>query len=315
MWRNCSIQFQTFPGADFYVHGGITDLSSKLPSDKLYRLDMGSMIWNEVRVHNSPALSHHACIPLDNRYLVMIGGWDGKSRTSKVVVFDTEQQQWLYPTVTGFPEDAGLSSHTASLLNDGNILVIGREGSLRMKAQPGKEYTGSAYLLSGNMEKGEFIFQEYSQATESRSGHTTSFIGSTLYILGGRNDSLIEVHKGYKSGHPKNHTTAKQFISLTKILQPLPKMPKGRKHHIAIEGPSVIFFHGGETFHSQNPDPVGDMYIMTNKPCINFYKVGTSRVCRRGHICCVSNDKIFLHGGIGERHIIHGDTRELKMSL
>ncbi|KAK3088109.1 hypothetical protein FSP39_014773 [Pinctada imbricata] len=300
-------------GDFFYVHGGITDLNCSVPSSKLFRLDMNTMIWNEVKVQDSPALSHHACIPLDNRYMMMIGGWNGKSRTSKVVIYDTEGQQWLYPTVKGFPDDAGLTSHTASLLSDGNILVIGREGSLRMNAQPGKEYTSSVYLLSGSIDKKEFVYQKYSHATESRSGHTTSFIGSNLYILGGRSDDLIEVHKGYKSAHPKNQTTAKDLISLTKLLQPLEKMPKGRRHHIALEGPSLILIHGGETFGSQNPDPVGEMFMMTNKPCLNFYKLGKSQVCRRGHICCVSHDKVFLHGGIGERHIIHGDTRELKI--
>lgn len=123
------------------------------------------MIWNEVRAPNSPTLSHHACIPLAEKYIVLIGGWNGKARTSSIVVFDTVKEEWIYPKVTGFPEDAGLSSHTASLLSDGSIIVIGREGTLRM--QPGSEYTGNVYMLKGCLDRFEFHYEEYSRFTES----------------------------------------------------------------------------------------------------------------------------------------------------
>lgn len=274
------------------------------------------MIWNEVRVEGSPALSHHACIPLDNRFLLLIGGWNGKGRTSSVIAFDTEQNRWLYPKVTGFPEDAGLSSHTASLLSNGKILVLGREGTLRLQQKD--HLSGNVYMLSGSLALGEFSFTEFSHNTESRSGHTTSLIGSKVYILGGRNDNFLEVHSGYESGPSSyNKSAIDMLVRVAKSLKPLPKLPPGRRHHVALEGSNGVFIHGGEKFDGPpNRCPVSEMYVMTDskRSGVNFYPLGTSRAGRAGHVICVAGERILLHGGLGERKFIHGDTRMLKVS-
>ncbi|KAJ8322028.1 hypothetical protein KUTeg_000499 [Tegillarca granosa] len=297
-------------GNCLYIHGGLEKIGSLVPSNKLYKLDFDTLIWNEVRVSGGPALSHHTCIPLKDRYMVLIGGWNGKSRTSDVFAFDTETKTWLFPKVSGFPDDGGLSSHTASLLNTGEILVLGREGSLRMQRL--KEAGGNAYMLKGSVEKGEFRYSEYSGSTDSRSGHTTNFIDSTLYIIGGRNDNLLEAHSGYKTGLPKNLPEMKKFKDMAKKLQPLLRIPGGRKNHIVVEGSGFLFIHGGLTFDGRIKEPVGDMFLMTNKPNINFYKIGVSRVGRAGHICCVTSDHILFHGGFGGKTTVYGDTRYLE---
>ena len=72
------------------------------------------------------------------------------------------------------------------------ILVIGREGSLRTQRRH-----GCVYMLSGNVDRGHFKYSEYSQSVSSRSGHTTTFVGSKLYIIGGRSDNLLEVGLGH----------------------------------------------------------------------------------------------------------------------
>lgn len=302
-------------GQFLYVHGGRIERNSIEASNKLHCLNFDTMIWNEVRVPGSPALSHHACVTIGDRYLLLIGGWDGKARTSKVFVFDTLECKWLYPSAEGFPSDAGLSSHTATLLNNGKVLILGREGPLRM--QPDDKIHGNAYMLTGSIESGKFAYSEYSRATESRSGHTTNFIGPRLYVLGGRNDQLLEVHSGYRSGSPDNEKVTELFKKIIKRLKPMEKMPGGRKHHIALESSGAILIHGGETFDGRSKigKPVGDMFIMTDKPSINFYKIGESKVGRSGHICCVTKDEnILIHGGFGHK-IIHGDTRLLDFKV
>ena len=301
-----------FEGEILYLHGGIARRGDLYPSNKLYKLNLISMIWDEVRTPGSPALSHHACIPLDDRYILLIGGWNGRVRTSAVVAYDTIGGAWLYPEMTGFPEDAGLSSHTASLLRSGSILVLGREGSLRM--QPKDKVHGNAYMLTGSVKHG-YQYTEYSRSTDSRSGHSTSFIGQTLYVLGGRCDNLIEVHRGYDSGAKTSITVMEKLTQLIKRLKPLPKMPGTRRHHVAFGGSQAIFMHGGEKFEGPNRGSVGEMYIMVDKPNVNFYKLGVSRVCRAGHVCCNVKDMMILHGGLGEGKMIQGDTRVLTVNF
>lgn len=302
-------------GNCLYVHGGLLNRQQTETSNKLHYLNLETMIWNEIRVPGSPALSHHACVTINNRYLLLIGGWDGKNRTSKLYAFDTVDKKWLYPVTNGFPSDAGLSSHTATLLNNGKILVLGREGPLRM--QPDDKIHGNAYMLTGTVESGKFHYSEYSRATESRSGHTTNFIGKTLYILGGRNDQLLEVHSGYRSGTPDSEKFSDSLKRLIPRLKPMDKLPCGRRHHVALESSGAILIHGGETFdgRSKMGKPVGDMYIMTNKPNINFYKIGESKVGRAGHVCCMTeNDEVLMHGGYSNT-TVHGDTRMLEFKV
>ncbi|ESN99600.1 hypothetical protein HELRODRAFT_125934, partial [Helobdella robusta] len=102
----------------------------------------------------SPALSYHASVVLQDRYLVLIGGWNGKSRTSDLNIYDGAQEKWLPCETHGFPIGSGLSSHTANLLSNGKILVVGREGFLKTQRR-----FASMFLISSNPERGEFIYK------------------------------------------------------------------------------------------------------------------------------------------------------------
>ncbi|KAL3887751.1 hypothetical protein ACJMK2_000144 [Sinanodonta woodiana] len=290
-----------------YVHGGVIKYGNNVPCDKLYKLDLTSLIWSEVQAAGSPALSHHACVALDNRYMLLIGGWDGRVRTSQVHVYDTSEDRWLHPTVQGFPDGAGLSSHTALLFSSGEIMIVGREGSLRTQRKH-----GSAYTLTGSVEKGLFTYSPHTSGTASRSGHTSNIVGSSLFIVGGRDDRLVEMHSGYQGVCLHGKITEK-FSDIAFKLKPLSKLPCGRKNHIAVSGSDALFIHGGETFDGRSREPVGEMYIITTKPKINFYKVGNSKVGRAGHCCASSGDRVIIHGGIGMGNRVHGDSYELKI--
>ena len=56
-----------------YIHGGINRKGSTVPLNKLWCMDLDSSIWNEIHASDSPALSHHTCVTLADRYLVFIG--------------------------------------------------------------------------------------------------------------------------------------------------------------------------------------------------------------------------------------------------
>lgn len=269
------------------------------------------MIWNEVRVAGSPALSHHACVTLNDRYMVLIGGWNGHGRTPAISIFDTEDKKWLFPSVYGFPEGAGLSSHAATVLETGDIFIVGREGCLRTV-----EKHGNVFLLSGSVKKGEFIYSKISDSTVSRSGHTINTIDRAAYIIGGRDDDFIEFCNGYTSTAPIGNLNS-IFVDLFKQLplKPLRGSPKGRRNHVTISGKGCLLIHGGETFDGKSRHPVGEMYLMTNKPELKFYKIGTSHVARAGHVCVSTGDRIIFHGGVAWKNVIYGDCYELKVQV
>ena len=294
-------------GNSLYIHGGITKYGSNVPSDKLYRFDFSDQVWNEVRASGSPALSHHACVTLYDRYMVLIGGWNGRQRTTKVYVFDTGRQEWLFPRDHGMPEGVGLSSHTATVMSTGEILVIGREGSLRLQRKH-----GNVYMLTGDIDKGEFRYSEYTTGTASRSGHTSTCVGNNIYIIGGRDDRLVEVHAGFSSSNRTGSVTSK-FTEISKLLKPLTKGPNGRKNHIAIPGPSALLLHGGETFDGRSREPIGEMLLMVTKPHLSWYRLGNSKVSRANHVCCTDGERVIFHGGFAGKGVIYGDTYELKL--
>ncbi|KAH3752989.1 kelch domain-containing protein 9-like [Dreissena polymorpha] len=292
-------------GTSFYIHGGVTKYGSTSPSDKLYKFDMLTNSWAELTHAGSPCLSHHAAVALGNRYVVLIGGWDGRQRVSSVHVFDTQDNRWIPARDTGFPEGAGLSSHAAAVLSSGEILIVGREGSLRIQRKH-----GNVYLLTGSAASGQFTYRKMTNNTASRSGHTVNSVGNTMYIIGGRDDQLIECHSGYISHEPMGALTSK-FADFANVLKPMAKPPCGRKHHVAVSGKGAILVHGGETFDGRSREPVGEIYLVTTKPHLQFFKVGNSSVGRAGHVCASCVEKVLFHGGVAGRNVVQCDTYQL----
>lgn len=290
----------------FYIHGGVSKYGSTRPSDKLYRMELSSSKWVEVVDAGSPSMSHHACVALENRYMVLIGGWDGRQRVTKVYVYDTQEKRWLFMRDSGFPEGAGLSSHAATVLGTGEMLIIGREGSLRLQRKH-----GNVYLLTGSVLSGEFTYKKMTNATSSRSGHTVNCIGKSVYIIGGRDDQLVEFHSGYSSAEPNGSLNSK-FTDITPSMKPMAKLPSGRKHHVTFVGKDCMIMHGGETFDGRCREPVGEMFLVVIKPHLSYYKIGNSAVCRASHVCVNTGDRVLFHGGIAGKNVVHGDTYELK---
>lgn len=293
-----------------YVHGGVTEKDGKFPSQYLHKLDFNTGMWSQIRVSGSPALSHHCAVAIDNRYMLLIGGWNGKQRTADVFAFDAEENRWMPITAVGFPEGGGLSSHTANLIGSNEILVIGREGSLLTQRRH-----GSAYLLTGSVLSGRLKYSEYSQSLSSRSGHTANFVGTKLYIIGGRSDHLLEVSAGYSPPPQCQCSVMKTISDAAKegSLKSLPKMPCGRKGHVTVPGPNTLLIYGGETFDGRSREPVGDMIVIHFNQGPQFYTLGVSRLGRAGHVCVATENAIIMHGGLSGRSEICGDAYKMKL--
>lgn len=100
-----------------YCHGGISQYQSTKPLSGLYEFSLlNGGHWK--RLADGPALSHHAAVAVDDRYLLLVGGWTGHVRTSNVHLFDTLSGTWSHPADSGFPGGAGLSSHTVTAIGE-----------------------------------------------------------------------------------------------------------------------------------------------------------------------------------------------------
>ncbi|VDP68692.1 unnamed protein product [Echinostoma caproni] len=178
----------------------------------LYRIQLTPTVgsWSNLTTADCPSLSQHACLSMNERYLVFIGGWTGRTRTPGVHTYDTVSQKWLpaalnEPLLKGFPSGAGLSAHSAIKMHANQVglgtfasLIIGREGSLRTQRK-----AGNIYLLYGDIRergpgdpKAYYTYREANSqlTTSSRSYHTsTPESENALITVGGRKDHLIEV--------------------------------------------------------------------------------------------------------------------------
>ncbi|XP_029650408.1 kelch domain-containing protein 9 isoform X2 [Octopus sinensis] len=294
-------------GDKLYVHGGLVVENDNMPVNGFYCLDLRRNIWNEIQSPGSPSLSHHTSIVLHEHYMLLIGGWNGKSRSANLHCFDTATMQWTEMKHSGYPKEAGLSSHSSILCENNKILVVGREGHLHSQRKH-----NSAYIISGDPVTGYFSYSLLTYEVASRSGHTCNSDGRWTYLIGGRKDNFIETVAHVKSYPQLTSSVAKKLKDFCEKLVPMSKYPSGRKHHAGVGGHGVIFIHGGETFESAINLPSGEMYVFIAGKSLNFYKVGIGLVSLKGHICCCYNDKIIIHGGVsGKRHIVKGDTYEL----
>ena len=64
---------------------------------KLYSTDLSSGLWSELRAPNAPTLSHHAGLVIEDRYLLLVGGWNGQRRDTNVYVYDAQVRELRPP--------------------------------------------------------------------------------------------------------------------------------------------------------------------------------------------------------------------------
>ena len=287
-----------------YVHGGVSQSRSTQPLRSLYALEAG--VWREEGCVGAPALSHHAAVVLADRYVALIGGWDGHRRTDAVHLYDTRERRWHTCATSGFPTGAGLSSHTATLLSCGDVVIVGREGSLRTQRRE-----GNAFSLRINVTTRRGVYARCPIGVDSRSGHTAVAVGTTLYLIGGRADRLVEFHSNVRTAAVTPCPQLARLAVIARRTSPSPKLPCGRKHHVAATASGVVFVHGGETFDGRSRGPVGEMFVLLVKPTGEWVKLADASLCRAGHVCVCLDDVITLHGGEELKTGVHGETYQL----
>lgn len=93
-----------------FVHGGIGARTAEIspPSNSCHIFDCDKQIWLNLTTPTSPSLSYHCAYVTSDRYVHLVGGWNGKFRSSCVHIYDVQESRWLSTCKTiGFPNGAG----------------------------------------------------------------------------------------------------------------------------------------------------------------------------------------------------------------
>ena len=256
-----------WPDHGLLVHGGLRSPSTLTPSNQIVlwksdsKFKLGSLIDDQ-----GPALSHHgSCICQD--WLILIGGWNGSSRTSRVWAFDLSTSSWK--TLKENPKGlnrveppVGLSGHSVTKINDGLVCIIGREGSVRMQRK-----FGQMFFLHLNLESKEYFYNEAPLMPDSRSGHTAQLSPSLeLFVFGGRDSGSMQIYgrpvpEAVKD-RPVPKKDLKKLLFEQTNLEKLKSMMGLRYHAMTIIDSNTIVIHGGRNFKAiSGKDVNANMYL------------------------------------------------------
>ena len=314
-FHSCSIV-----GYALYIFGGITEDRAVL-SD-MYKYDISTNSWTEIknrvpsssqsrplvssgfpkgRLCTAPSVSHHTATVVRDRFILIIGGWNGRKRCADIFCFDTAEQFWRHIPESG-DVPVGLSSHTATLISSKDILIIGREGGVHTQ----RRFAGAFYL---NYEAGK-----YSEApfhASSRSGHTANLIPiraskeTHLFVFGGRKSGGYELIGSWSKIEQTDPTFPKQRIVDLLGKSTVCDEPSGRQHAQAVElDRKYLLFFGGETWSGVRENVTNDAFILeTDK--MRWYKLPFGGDVPRlvGHSMLGAGEKIFVFGGgVGNKY-------------
>ncbi|XP_044128431.1 kelch domain-containing protein 9 [Bufo gargarizans] len=255
--------------------------------------------------------SHHDAVAIGNKWLCVVGGWDGSQRLSSVLSYDIESGEWAsWAEEPHSRPPAGLSSHTCTKISDRELCVVGREGGLRTQ----RRYA-SVYTLQVKTGAKTYRYKEEESRAASRSGHSAALLqsdgqhgsraGWSLYVFGGRESATVDVVGHWKAGTIQEDTATcssllEKFSQLVASEKAKREAPKSLRHHsCSVIGPFLVVF-GGETLSRSRDAVCNDLYVCDTRynPMSWFRFPGSDPVHKRvGHRTCLLNDRLYLVGG------------------
>ena len=199
----------------------------------------------------------------------------------------------------------GLSSHTATAVNDETVIVVGREGGVREQRR-----FGDVFLLRIDFERKSYFYEEAPFKIDSRSGHTaavlsTSASGQALMIFGGRQSEpcqgivMSDLDMAVEGGLERR---SELLLKLERLAKPVKGVKRGLRHHAMLQlSSNTVAIHGGENFMAR--ENVSDnLYLVKMGPRlqIEWFRIEVAKPLGRcGHCLFAQDDKIFAVGGTG----------------
>jgi hypothetical protein len=301
-------------GNSLFIFGGIREDRTVL--DDMYRYNVEENSWTHIedrvprssssnpdvsrsfpkgRLCRAPAVSHHTATVMNDRYIVVIGGWNGKKRTAEIFCFDTQNTIWRQIPERG-EVPVGLSSHTACLMSSKDILIIGREGGVHTQ----RRFSGAFNL---DIETGRYT--EAPLHAASRSGHTANLIRVRtskeyyLFVLGGRKSGGYELLGRWQ--HIERSTNRIPQSKIEKILAncTVCDEPDGRQHSQTLHiGERYLMVFGGEKWSGVRENVTNEAYILDCHK-MAWYIIPVSDNIPRvvGHTMCGIGEKALVFGG------------------
>ncbi|XP_038656726.1 kelch domain-containing protein 9-like [Scyliorhinus canicula] len=251
-------------GGKLVVFGGMRTSEPRVPPlNDLVVLDPTTLTVERV-VSGGPSRSHHGAVTLHDRWLLLVGGWDGKRRVVEVHAFDLEAGGGWNELTPGHGSQppVGLSGHTCTKLSDREVVVVGREGGIHTQRR-----FASIFTLHVDIFAQRYWYKERESRTASRSGHSailTRVHGHAtsryeLLVFGGRNSPEIEMVGIWTDRDVRpDPLHAPRLIEYLRSLitsgNVSPRSPGALRHHsMTLVGPFGVLYGGECSTRQQTP--------------------------------------------------------------
>ncbi|XP_073493704.1 kelch domain-containing protein 9 isoform X2 [Phyllobates terribilis] len=293
-----------------YLYGGVKSADPKdLPLDDIVTFDPEQTAADSGGQDSTFRRSHHDAVVLNNRWLCVVGGWDGARRLSTICSYDTETREWAsWAEEPSSNPPAGLSSHTCTKVSDRELCVVGWEGGLRTQ----RRYA-SVYTLHLNASDKTYRYKEEESHTASRSGHSAILLqsgiryGWSLFVFGGRESTAGDLVGRWEAGKIQENVSpcsrlSEQLSKLVTSDKAKREAPKSLRHHsCSAIGPFIVVY-GGETLARSRDAICNDLYVCDTRcnPMSWFRFPGSDPLQKRvGHRTSQLNGRLYLVGGFG----------------
>ncbi|RUS81731.1 hypothetical protein EGW08_010485 [Elysia chlorotica] len=228
----------------------------------------------------------HTAVEYGGMAYIWGGRNDSKGACKLLFRFDGATLSWDKPHVTG-PIPEARDGHSACIINDRMYIFAGYE-----------EFTDRfsndvSYL---DLKTFEWVpLRILGKPARWRDFHTTTAIGTTMYVFGGRCDvggDQFTNNEIYCNRIMSFDTLTNTWTRLTST-----NAPSGRRSHSAFEYKGQIYIFGG--YNGVREIHYNDLHCLDPGQWLKLAAPGNYPSPRRRQCACVVGSKVYLFGGTG----------------